>query len=179
MFMDGKAGDKLETFQLSTTMMLRGLEHTLCEKAKGTWHIQPGEQLNLEGAQEQLSSTYEKHIKMTVPGSSQWPSGKGTKDSGSKLKQETQTGYKELSRLEDKQTGFPERLCLSRAKWMSSCIILCDLTVDLAWSEELPSDILLTSIPTWISLFYPRNYQVHIVWFFKHFDQIFRCLKSV
>lgn len=89
MFMDGKEGDKMETFKLSTTMF-RGLEHTLCEKAKGIWHIQPGEQLNLEGTQEQHSSTNENYIKMTVPGSSQWPSSKGTKDSGSKLKQKTQ-----------------------------------------------------------------------------------------
>lgn len=80
------------------------------EKATGIWHIPSGEQLNLEGTQEQISSTYEKYIK-TLPGSSQWPSSKGTKDSGSKLKQETQTGYKELPHHEDSQTGFPERLC--------------------------------------------------------------------
>lgn len=91
--------------------MFKGLEHTTYEKAKGIGHIQPGEQLNLEKTQEQLSSAYEKYIKMTVPGSSQWPSSKGTKDNGFKLKQETQTGYKELSHHEDNQTGFPKRLC--------------------------------------------------------------------
>lgn len=76
--------------------MFKRLEHTPYEKAKGIGHIQPGEQLNLEKTQKQLSSAYEKYIKMTVPGSSQRPSGKGTKDNGFKLKQETQTGYKEL-----------------------------------------------------------------------------------
>lgn len=78
-------------------MMFKGLEHTTYEKAKGIGHIQAGEQLNLEKTQEQLSSAYEKYIKTTVPGSSQSPSSKGTKDNGFKLKQETQTGYKELS----------------------------------------------------------------------------------
>lgn len=66
------------------------------------------------------------------------------------------------------------------SKWMSPCTVLCDFTADLAWSKKLTLDILLMSIPTWISLFlYSRNYQVHIVWFFKHLNQISRCLKSI
>lgn len=55
------------------------------------------------------------------------------------------------------QKGFPSPP-LAYFKWMSPCTILCDFTVDLAWSQELTLDILLMSTPTWISLFlYPRN----------------------
>lgn len=96
-------------FQWRITTMFRSTSPREGEKAEGIWHIQPGEQLNLEETQEQLSSTYEKYIKMTLPGSSQWPSSKGAKDSGCKLKQETHTGYKDLSDHEDNQTSFPER----------------------------------------------------------------------
>lgn len=60
---------------------------------------------------------------------------------------------------------------LAYFKWMSPCTNLRDFPVDLAWSKELTLDILFMSIPTWISLFLnPRNYQVHIVWFFKHLN---------
>lgn len=48
---------------------------------------------------------------------------------------------------------------LAYSTWMSPCTVLCDFTADLAWSKKLALDILLMSIPTWISLFlYPRNY---------------------
>lgn len=103
-------------------MTFSGLEYTPYEKAKGICHIQPREKLNLEGTQEQLSNTYEKYIKVTVPGSSHWPSSKETKDSGCRLKHETQTAYKELSHHEANPIDFPERLChlhlwlISRAK---------------------------------------------------------------
>lgn len=42
------------------------------EKGEGTWHIQPGEKVDLEETQQQLSNMYEEVINMTAPGSSHW-----------------------------------------------------------------------------------------------------------
>lgn len=57
MFTDEKKGDKLETFQWSTTIMFRGLKYTPYKNAKGIGRTQSGERLNLERPQEQLSYT--------------------------------------------------------------------------------------------------------------------------